>query len=143
MSFICIWTREHYERTDSGKSWRNKPHDVEHLIISDDWQREKTSDEEARFWNVWGTCRRQYGYTYAGYRVTRMTMTNPDASAKTCENFRFVSIPTGYREDEILRAARTADVRTETVNGEPHEIARFSAFDRFIDIDVTAQRVVS
>lgn len=143
MSFICIWTREHYERTDSGKSWRSKPHEVEHLIISDDWQREKTSDEEASFWSVWGKCRRQYGYTYAGYRVTRMTMTSPDASAKTCENFRFVSIPTGYREDEILRAARTADVRTVTINGEPHEIARFSAFDRFIDIDVTAQTVVS
>ena len=143
MGTVCVWTREHFERTDSGKSWRSKPSEIERLIITEEWAREKTSDQEAGFWSVWGTCRRYYGYTYAGYRVTRMTMTSPDASRQTRESFAFVPVSIGYRENEILRAARTADIRTATINGEEHEIARFSALDRFIDIDVTARRVVS
>ena len=143
MGTICIWTREHYERTDSGKSWKSKPSDVERLVISDEWQRVKTSDSEARFWGIIGTYRRQYGYTHAGYRVTRMTLTSPDASRQTRESFTFIPVDMGYREYDVLSAARVADLRSERINGEEHEIARFSAFDRFIDIDVTARRVVS
>lgn len=142
MSSICIWTREHYDRTDSGKSWKSKPSSIERLAISEDWQRIKTSDEETRFWSYCGTCRRQYGYTYAGYRVTRMTLTSPDRERQTRESFQFIPVDMGYREYDVLSAARTAELRTETVSGEPHEIARFSAFDRFVDIDITARRVV-
>lgn len=142
MSSICIWTREHYERTDSGKSWKSKPSEIERLAISEDWQRNQTDDSAARFWNAFGMCRRQYGYTYAGYRVTRMTLTSPDRERQTREFFRFVPIDMGYRERDIIDAARTADLQTVTINGEPHEIARFSALDKFCDIDITARRVV-
>ena len=142
MSTICIWTREHYDRTDSGKSWKSKPTNTERLIISDEWQRMKTGDDEARFWGVWGTYRRWYGYTYAGYRVTSMTLTSPDRERQTREFFQFVPIDMGYREHDIIDAARTADLQTVTINGEPHEIARFAALDKFCDIDITARRVV-
>ena len=142
MSAICIWIREHYERTDSGKSWKSKPTDTERLIISDEWQRNQTSDESAHFWNAFGTCRRSYGYTYAGYRVTSMTLTSPDRERQTREFFRFVPIDMGYREHDIISAARTAELRTVAINGEPHDIARFAALDTFCDIDITARRVV-
>lgn len=143
MSTICIWTREHYERTDSGKSWKSKPTDTERLIISDEWQRSQTSDEAARFWNGIGTCRRSYGYTYAGYRVTSMTLTSPDRERQTREFFRFVPVDMGYREYDVISAARTAETRTVNRDGAPHEIARFAALDKFVDIDVTARTVVS
>ena len=143
MSSICVWTREHYERTDSGKSWKSKPSEIERLAISEDWQRNQTDDSAASFWNAFGTCRRQYSYTYAGYRVTRMTLTSPDRERQTREYFRFIPVDLGYREYDVISAARTGSIRTEARDDVAHDIARFEALDHFIEIDLTTRTVVS
>lgn len=107
--YIIEWTREHYTRTDSGKSWKSKPYEVEVQHLSQAKYETMTSDREIRFWKGIGGCRVSRNYTPIGYVVTSMTMTSPSGSEKTYETFRFVEIDpnysAGWRERNIARSA--------------------------------------
>ena len=77
-----------YSRTDSGKSWRSQPDEVETKTVSEEFHRNMTSDDTLKFFRRLGgseTVTREY--TAWGYIVCRVVSTNPDRTIKHVREF--------------------------------------------------------
>lgn len=88
------WTIKHtrhvYERTDSGKSWKNKPVTEVTEIVNTEFYNNFV--ESIGFFNGYmgGTCRGYRGYTMAGYLIRTVTTINPTRDKKYVDSFDFI-----------------------------------------------------
>lgn len=84
-------TRSTYSRTASGKGWKTNPDKVERKAISRENYENRTAPENIRFMNGFcgGTCRAERGYTYHGYKVTKVTLVSPARDERIIERFSF------------------------------------------------------
>ncbi len=111
--YLIMVTIETYNRTESGKNWKNKPDKIQQQIYKDKNYTNYISS--IPFFNNFGYgsyCRGYKSYTAAGYLVTRVISVNPGSSVKKVAYFRFISkdilkLNAGYRENDIIDNART------------------------------------
>lgn len=106
-NYIIEHRHEVYNRTDSGKSWRKQPKEIQTEIIKPEHYTNYITS--IPFFNNLGTCRATHNYTAAGYLPSIITSISPDHSIKHIDTFKFVSFPmyyarrdAGYRENDIL-----------------------------------------
>lgn len=85
--YIITHTRQTYERTESGKSWKSKPVEEYSKIIKPEYYTNFVTS--IPFFNNLGTCRAQHSYTIAGYLPTVITSVSPDRQTKHIDSFRF------------------------------------------------------
>ena len=87
-TFIYTLVTEKFERTDSGKSWRSKPFEIERKKITQENYHNYTSDDTQRFFRrLGGSETAERCYTKRGYIVTRLTSINPDRTLKIVRTF--------------------------------------------------------
>ena len=81
-------TKEYFERTDSGKSWKSKPYKVETKKI-DQVEYENTTDENTQkfFRRFGGSETATRSYTMRGYIITRLVSCNPSRDEKHVRTF--------------------------------------------------------
>jgi hypothetical protein len=87
MKTIKMITKE-YGRTDSGKSWKSKPHTIEEKEIDMQKYKNITSDDTCRFFRRLGgseTVNRTY--TSIGYVPYELISCNPDRSVRKVRRF--------------------------------------------------------
>ena len=112
--YLILCTIERYNSTDSKKSWKRKPYEVEKLVYS---PKEYTNYiTSIPFWNGFcgGTCRGYENTTVAGYLPTRVVTISPYRDTKIITTFRFIPKwhllnNAGWRETEIVNKATTFD----------------------------------
>ena len=76
-------TTKTYEKTESGKSWKNNPTEIEITTIDQETYNNIFSKEtQAFFRGLGGYERASKSYTTAGYIVTRLTSISPDKTSK-------------------------------------------------------------
>ena len=76
-------TTKKYERTESGKNWKNKASKVEISTIDQkEYDNIFSKETQAFFRNLGGYERASKSYTTAGYIVTRLTSISPDKTTK-------------------------------------------------------------
>lgn len=110
--FTLTMTREVYSRTESGKSWRTKPDEVEteslpwyHLDAQDanlpnitmSWgehvHRNITADDTLAFFRrLGGSEYAERSYTPVGHIVTRLVSSNPDRTLRVVRKFRITDV---------------------------------------------------
>jgi len=77
-----------YSRTDSGKSWRSKPDEVEAKEISQgQYERQTSKGTQQWFRRLGGSETAQRSYTSSGYIITRLTSCSPDREIKKVREF--------------------------------------------------------
>ena len=82
-------TTKTYERTESGKSWKSNPTEVEVTTIDQETYDNIFSKEtQAFFRRLGGYERASKSYTTAGYIVTRLTSISPDKTTKIVRTVR-------------------------------------------------------
>ena len=116
--YIILRTIKTYERTDSGKSWKKNPSEVEQDIQSPEFYTNYITS--IPFFNNWGDgayCRGHYTYTIAGYLPTTVITVSPFQTVKKVAEFRFIYRPdleesAGWREQEVLKNATEFNVET-------------------------------
>lgn len=120
-NYLIFRVIETFGRTDSGKSWRSKPDEVENDVIK---PKHYTNYITAiPFFNNFGHgayCRAKESYTLAGYLPTTVTTVSPFKETKKVACFWFFKKETlllnaGYREREIIEKAKK--FRVEYVDG--------------------------
>ena len=86
---IITRTIETYHLTDSGKSWKKIPDNVNTETI--DERQYRNYVDSVSFFNGFGggTCRAERGYTFAGYIPVRVTTISPDRRTKLVARFKF------------------------------------------------------
>ena len=76
-------TTKTYEKTESGKNWKNNPTAIEITTINQETYDNIFSKEtQAFFRNLGGYERASKSYTTAGYIVTSLTSISPDKTTK-------------------------------------------------------------
>ena len=76
-------TTKKFERTESGKNWKNNPTSIEITSIDQETYDNIFSKETQVFFrNLGGYERASKSYTSAGYIVTRLTSISPDKTTK-------------------------------------------------------------
>ena len=76
-------TTKTYERTESGKSWKSNPTEIEITTIDQETYDNIFSKETQAFLRgIGGYERASKSYTNAGYIVTRLTSISPDKTTK-------------------------------------------------------------
>ena len=76
-------TTKTYERTESGKSWKSNPTEIEITTIDQETYDNIFSEKtQAFFRGLGGYERASKSYTNAGYIVTRLTSISPDETTK-------------------------------------------------------------
>jgi hypothetical protein len=120
-SYLIFRTIETYSRTDSGKSWKSRPDEVENKIVSPEHYTNYVT--AIPFFNNFGdgaSCRAKCSYNAPGYLPTHITSVSPFRETKKVASFWFFKKSTllenaGYREKEIVNRAKTFSV--EYVDG--------------------------
>lgn len=113
--FMILVEIKTYSRTDSGKSWRNKPDETERYIYND--ERYTNYVSACPFFNNWGDgayCRAHYNYTCAGYLPNYIVTVSPYRTTKKVASFVFIhksdlERKAGFREKEIIENAKKWD----------------------------------
>lgn len=99
-----------YTRTESGKSWKYKPDEIERDIVKP--KNYSYYIQATPFFNNLGAyCRASFTHEQAGYLPTKITSVNPDYTVKKIAVFTFIpltrlEINAGYREKEIIKTAK-------------------------------------
>ena len=76
-------TTKTYERTESGKSWKSNPTEIEITTIDQEtYDNIFSKKTQAFFRGIAGYERASKSYTTAGYIVTRLTSISPDKTTK-------------------------------------------------------------
>ena len=76
-------TTKTYERTESGKSWKSNPAEIEITTIDQEtYDNIFSKKTQAFFRGLGGYERASKSYTNAGYIVTRLTSVSPDKTIK-------------------------------------------------------------
>ena len=76
-------TTKTYERTESGKSWKSNPTEIEITTINQEtYDNIFSKKTQAFFRGLGGYERASKSYTNAGYIVTRLTSISPDKTTK-------------------------------------------------------------
>lgn len=110
--YLIMVKIETYNRTESGKCWKNKPSEVENKVYTDEnYTNYITSIPFFNNFGYMSSCRAKKSYTIAGYLPTIVTTINPDSSVKKIATFKFynkdyIFLNAGYREKEIINNAR-------------------------------------
>lgn len=79
-----------YNRTASGKSWKSKPDEIQHLKVSWEQYLEMNSTETCRFFrNLGGYEKVDCSYTSRGYLPIRLISINPDRTIKIIREYYF------------------------------------------------------
>ena len=81
-------TMSTYSRTESGKHWRENPDETKTERISGLFYF-NCCDSVPFFKSLGGSERCEWGYTIAGYLITRITSISPDRAKKVVRTFRF------------------------------------------------------
>jgi hypothetical protein len=118
---IILRTLEHYDRTESGKSWRAHPSKTEMEVVTG--QNYENYITSIPFFNNWGdgaSCRAKSSYTRAGYLPTYVATVSPFKKEKILASFEFLNESilrksAGWRENNILDNAKC--FTTEIVDG--------------------------
>lgn len=111
-NYLIFRTIETYSRTDSGKSWKSKPDDVENEIVPPTYYTNYIT--AIPFFNNFGdgaSCRAAWSYNLPGYLPTRITSVLPFQQTKKIACFWFFKKETmllnaGWREKEIIENAK-------------------------------------
>lgn len=112
-NYLILRSIEHYTRTDSGKSWKSKPDEVENKIVTPEHYTNYITS--IPFFNNWGdgaSCRAAYTYNAPGYLPTTITTISPFKTEKQIATFVFIKKSdllknAGYRETEIVKNAKS------------------------------------
>lgn len=109
--YIILCTISTYSRTESGKSWKAKPDDIEKNVY-------KPTNytyyiQAIPFFNNFGggaSCRATYSNVTPGYLPTRVTSISPDREIKKVAIFEFIPVErlklnAGWRENFIIENA--------------------------------------
>ena len=88
-NFVIPFTKETYNRTASGRSWKKAPEAVERETISTEFYNNYVSSIPFFAAFPGASCRAAWGYTYAGYIPVRVTSISPDQSTKIVARFSF------------------------------------------------------
>ena len=81
-------TTKKYERTESGKSWKSNPTEIEIATIDqEEYDNIFNKKTQAFFKGIGGYERASKSYTNVGYIVTRLTSINPDKTKKVIRYF--------------------------------------------------------
>ena len=112
-NYIVLHTKKVYTRTDSGKSWKNKPDSITRTVI--DIEHYNNYVTSIPFFNRFGNgayCRGTYEYTCAGYIPTSIVTVSPFKEIKHIDTFIFISlydltINAGFREKDVIENAST------------------------------------
>ena len=76
-------TTKKFERTESGKSWKNNPTETEITTIDqEEYDNIFNKKTQAFFKGIGGYERTSKSYTAVGYIVTRLTSISPDKTTK-------------------------------------------------------------
>ena len=76
-------TTKKYGRTESGKSWKSNPTEIEITTINQEkYDNIFSKETQAFFRRLGGYERASKSYTTAGYIVTRLTSVSPDKTTK-------------------------------------------------------------
>ena len=76
-------TTKTFERTESGKSWKSNPTEIEITTINQEtYDNIFSKKTQAFFRGLGGYERTSKSYTTAGYIVTRLTSISPDKTTK-------------------------------------------------------------
>ena len=82
-------TTKTYERTESGKNWKNKPSQVKMTTIDQKTYNNIFSKETQRFFrNLGGYERATKSYTSAGYIITSLVSISPDRTTKIVRSIK-------------------------------------------------------
>lgn len=81
-------TESRYNRTASGKNWKNVPYETRKLTISAQFYY-NCVDAMPFFRNLGGTERATKSYTRYGYIPVTLTSVSPDRQSKTVREFQF------------------------------------------------------
>lgn len=81
--YTIIQTRDIFDRTESGKSWKRRPstHEVEEI---------KAEQYLTTVRQIWRGDRVEYGYTYAGYIPVKLSNTSPNGAQKAVWSWSFL-----------------------------------------------------
>ena len=109
--YIILATIETYTRTESGKSWKANPDEVERRVYDDEHYTNYVS--AIPFFNAFGegaSCRGYRAYTQAGYLPIQVTTISPYREIKKVAHFSFIfkgdlERNAGNREKEIIEKA--------------------------------------
>lgn len=118
-SYLILGTIERYHRTESGKSWKSKPHETKHKVFPAKHY-ENYITAIPWFNNFGDYSRAKWNYTIAGYLPTSVVSVSPGATEKSKAHFQFIhkkpmETAAGFRELEILKNAKR--FRLEYVDG--------------------------
>ena len=114
--YLILRTIKTYSRTESGKSWKSKPDEIEREIQKPEWYENYITS--IPFFNNFGygaSCRGRYSYTMAGYIPTEVVSISPGQTTKKVATFEFVYKPemeeqAGWREKEVLQKATMFEI---------------------------------
>ena len=109
--YIILCTISTYSRTESGKSWKAKPDDIERNVYKP--YNYTCYIKSIPFFNNFGSgasCRAQYNNVMPGYLPTRVTSISPYRWTKKVAVFEFISLDrlqlnAGWRENFIIENA--------------------------------------
>lgn len=125
--YIILRTLTEYRRTESGKSWRNKPESIKREIIPAEFYENYIT--AIPFFNNFENgayCRARSSYTCAGYLPTTVTTVSPGKERKIVAEFEFVSKApleesAGWREREVMKNAKrfSLEIYSDWNSGHP------------------------
>jgi len=112
-AYLILVSIETYTRTNSGKSWKSKPAEIDRRIYNDEQYTNYISS--IPFFNNFGSgayCRGHYGYTPAGYLPIEVNTVSPYREIKKRARFEFIhkrelEAAAGYRELGVINHAKT------------------------------------
>ena len=91
MDIKVVMTKEKFNRTDSGKSWKTKPFETTTEEITLAQVQKMTSDEDIQFFRrLGGSERVDYSYTEFGYLPCRLSSIDPTSTLKVVRSFDYV-----------------------------------------------------
>lgn len=113
--YLILCTIETYTRTESGKSWKAKPDDIEKNVFKP--INYTYYIQSIPFFNNFGggaSCRAAYSHVTPGYLPTRVTSVSPYRESKKVACFEFIPVErlklnAGWRENFIIENARYFD----------------------------------
>lgn len=110
-NYIILCTISTHSRTESGKSWKAKPDDIEKNVYKP--INYTYYIQAIPFFNNFGggaSCRATYSNVMPGYLPTRVTSISPDRNTKKVAIFEFIPVErlklnAGWRENFIIENA--------------------------------------
>jgi hypothetical protein len=89
-NMCIIMVKETYSKTESGKSWKRKPDEIETKKVTAEFYY-NSCDSIPFFKNIGGSEKAYFEYTMAGYLVTNIVSVSPDFTTKINRRFYIVS----------------------------------------------------